>query len=205
MLPNVSYMTPFLTTSNAIINCRNGVMQLTFGNMTLELNIFYMCNKQFYPGEEEGPEEVCMIDNLVEEHCDQKMLEDLNENFGDLDEGLLEPLDSLATLPHLKIREEILPLFNEDETPEAVKEEPLKLILKPLPTELKYAYLEENKQSPVVISSPLTTTHKDCLLEIPKRCKKAIGWKISNLKGISPLVCTHHIYMEEEAKPDHQP
>ena len=88
-----------------------------------------------------------MIDNLVEKHCDQKMLEDLNENFGDLDEGLPEPLDSLATLPHLKIREEILPLFNEDETPEAVKEEPLKLILKPLPTELKYAYLEELKET----------------------------------------------------------
>ena len=30
---------PFLATSNAIINCRNGVMQLTFGNMTPELNI----------------------------------------------------------------------------------------------------------------------------------------------------------------------
>ena len=33
---------PFLATSNAIINCRNGLMQLTFGNMTLELDIFYM-------------------------------------------------------------------------------------------------------------------------------------------------------------------
>ena len=31
---------PFLPTSNAIINCKNGVMQLTFGNMTIELNIF---------------------------------------------------------------------------------------------------------------------------------------------------------------------
>ncbi|KAL6349608.1 hypothetical protein AAG906_035769 [Vitis piasezkii] len=82
---------PFLATSNAIINCRNGVMQLTFGNMTLELNIFYMCNKHFHPGEE-GPEEM---------------------------------------------REEILPLFNEEETQEAVKEEPPKLILKSLPTELK--------------------------------------------------------------------
>ena len=36
---------PFLATSNAIINCRNGVMQLTFGNMTLELNIFHLSNK----------------------------------------------------------------------------------------------------------------------------------------------------------------
>ena len=36
---------PFLDTANAIINCRNGVMQLTFGNMTLELNIFHLNNK----------------------------------------------------------------------------------------------------------------------------------------------------------------
>ena len=37
---------PFMATANAIINCRNGVMQLTFGNMTLELNIFHLTNKQ---------------------------------------------------------------------------------------------------------------------------------------------------------------
>ncbi|RVW69122.1 Retrovirus-related Pol polyprotein from transposon 17.6 [Vitis vinifera] len=43
------------------------------------------------------------------------------------------------------------------------------------------------------------------LLEVLKRYKKAIRWQISNLKGISPLVCTHHIYMEEEAKPIRQP
>ena len=35
----------FLATANAIINCRNGVMQLTFGNMTLELNFFHLSNK----------------------------------------------------------------------------------------------------------------------------------------------------------------
>ena len=35
---------PFLATANAIINCRNGIMQLTFGNMTLELNIFHLNN-----------------------------------------------------------------------------------------------------------------------------------------------------------------
>ena len=37
-------------------------------------------------------------------------------------------------------------------------------------------------------------------MEVLKRCKKAIGWQISDLKGISPLVCTHHIYIEDEAK-----
>ena len=67
------------------------------------------------------------------------------ESFRDLDEGLPEPLDLLATLLHWRRREEIVPLFNEEETQRAVKEEPPKLILKPLPTELKYAYLEEDK------------------------------------------------------------
>ena len=89
---------PFLATSNVIINCRNGVMQLTFGNMTLELNIFHSCKKHIHPEEEEGPEEVCMMDTLVEEHCDQRMLEDLIESLGDLDEGLPKPSDLLATL-----------------------------------------------------------------------------------------------------------
>ena len=30
----------FLAIENALINCQNGVMQLSFGNMTLELNAF---------------------------------------------------------------------------------------------------------------------------------------------------------------------
>nr|CAN66942.1 hypothetical protein VITISV_010069 [Vitis vinifera] len=176
----------FLATSNAIINCRNGLMQLMFGNTTLELNIFYMSKNPITPEEDEGPEEVCIIDTLVEEHCNQKMQEKLNESLGDLEEGLSEPSDLLATLP-------------------AIKEEPPKLNLKSLPTELKYTYLEKNKKCPVVISSSLTTPQEMCLLEVLKRCKKAIEWQIYDLKGNSPLVCTHHIYMEEEAKPICQP
>ncbi|KAL6348741.1 hypothetical protein AAG906_029769 [Vitis piasezkii] len=91
---------PFLATSNTIINCRNGLMQLTFGNMTLELNIFYMSKNPINPEEEEGPEEVCIIDTLVEEHCNQKMQEKLNESLGDLEEGLPKPSYLFATLPH---------------------------------------------------------------------------------------------------------
>ena len=53
---------PFSATSNAIINCRNGVMQLTFGNMKLELNIFHLSNKH-KPSEDErqDSDEVCLI------------------------------------------------------------------------------------------------------------------------------------------------
>ena len=53
---------PFLATSNVIVNCQNGVMKLTFGNMTLELNIFHLSNKHKPAGDErQGSNEVCLI------------------------------------------------------------------------------------------------------------------------------------------------
>ena len=57
----------------------------------------------------------------------------------------------------------------------------------------------------MVISSLLNTLQEENILDTLRRCKQAIGGKIYDLKGISPLVYTHHIYMEEEAKPVRQP
>ena len=77
--------------------------------------------------------------------------------------------------------------------------------LKPLPMELKYVYLEEQEQCLMVIPSLLSASQEDSLLGILRKNKQAIGWKITYLKGISPAVCTHHIYLEEEAKSVRQP
>ncbi|RVW18567.1 Transposon Tf2-8 polyprotein [Vitis vinifera] len=173
-----------------------------FWHMTLDLNIFYMSKKQTTPEEEEGPEEVCIIDTLVEEHCNQNMQDKLNESLVDSEEGLSEPPNVLATLQSWRRIEEILPLFNKEE--EAVAEKKLQTQSEASTCGAEYTYLEEDNQFPVVISSSLTSHQENCLMEVLKRCKKAIGWQIYDLKGISPLVCTHHIYMEEEAKPIRQ-
>ena len=50
-------------------------------------------------------------------------------------------------------KEEILPLLIREGT-----NEPQKLDLKPLPMELKYAFLEENEQCPIVISTLLNAS-----------------------------------------------
>jgi hypothetical protein len=50
---------PFLATSNALINCRNGLMKLSFGNMTLEMNIFNICKQ---PGDDNDLQEVDFIE-----------------------------------------------------------------------------------------------------------------------------------------------
>ena len=67
---------PFLATSNAIINCRNGVMQLSFGNMTLELNIFHLSKRHMQP-EEDDCEEVCIIDIILEEQANEQQVQDV--------------------------------------------------------------------------------------------------------------------------------
>ena len=70
-----------MATSNAIINCRNGVMQLTFGNMTLDLNIFHLSNKQKSTGDEEqNLDEVCLSGANVGKHSAQKLQEELTKN-----------------------------------------------------------------------------------------------------------------------------
>ena len=91
------------------------------------------------------------------------------------EEGLLEPSDVLAIMSPWRRREEILPLFNKEDSQGAATEDPLKLVLKSLPVDLKYAYLEEDEKCPMVVSSTLTSDQEDSLLGVLRKCKKAIG------------------------------
>ena len=79
---------PFLAIANVIINYRNGVMQLTFGNMTLELNIFHLSNKD-KPAEdkEHKLEEVCLSGTGEGKNSVHELQEELTENQEEVDEG----------------------------------------------------------------------------------------------------------------------
>ena len=52
----------FLITSNALIDCRNGLMKLSFENMTLEMNIYNIC-KQL--GDDNDLQKVDFTEKLV--------------------------------------------------------------------------------------------------------------------------------------------
>ena len=43
------------------------------------------------------------------------------------------------------------------------------------------------------------------LLEVLKTHRTALGWTIVDIKGISPLICTHRIHLEEDVKPSRPP
>ncbi|GJR48820.1 reverse transcriptase domain-containing protein [Tanacetum coccineum] len=77
--------------------------------------------------------------------------------------------------------------------------------LKNLPQQLEYAYLHGDKSLPIIISSKLSEKEKMSLLQVLEKHKRAIAWKMSNIKGISPSYCTHKILMEDDYKPVIQP
>nr|GEV41874.1 hypothetical protein [Tanacetum cinerariifolium] len=83
--------------------------------------------------------------------------------------------------------------------------EPPKLKLNELPKHLEYAFLQENNQLPIVISSSLSTVEKASLLKVLRNHRGAIAWSIADIKGINSSFCTHKILMEDDFKPSVQP
>ncbi|GKE90620.1 hypothetical protein Tco_1571715 [Tanacetum coccineum] len=83
-------------------------------------------------------------------------------------------------------------------------EDPTKVELKDLPPHLEYAFLEGTSKFSVIIAKDLKREEKDQLINVLKSHKRAIAWKISNIRGIDPNFCTYKILMEDDFKLDVQ-
>ncbi|GJY28786.1 hypothetical protein Tco_0404553 [Tanacetum coccineum] len=120
-------------------------------------------------------------------------LSNLDDDYYDTEGDILylEKLlneDSSLTLPPMK--NEDLKQVDVTMTKPSI-EEPPELELKDLPSHLEYAFLEGTDKLPVIISKELKNEEKTALLKVLKSHKRAIAWKISNIKGIDPSFCCH--------------
>nr|GEX41644.1 reverse transcriptase domain-containing protein [Tanacetum cinerariifolium] len=79
-------------------------------------------------------------------------------------------------------------------------EEPPEVELKELPPHLEYAFLGENNKWPVIISKDLSVNEKSALIEVLKSQKKAIAWKLTDIKGIDPEFCSHKIPIHQRCR-----
>nr|GFB62574.1 reverse transcriptase domain-containing protein [Tanacetum cinerariifolium] len=70
--------------------------------------------------------------------------------------------------------------------------------LKELPPHLEYAFLGDNIKWPVIIAKDLSSNEKTALINVLKTRKKAIAWKLTDIKGIDPEFCSHKILLEED-------
>ena len=73
--------------------------------------------------------------------------------------------------------------------------------LKPLPSTLKYAFLDSQQAKLVIISSQLNEEQEKRLLDVLRLNEQAIGWTLADLRGLDPSLCTHRIFLEDESKP----
>nr|GEX37995.1 reverse transcriptase domain-containing protein [Tanacetum cinerariifolium] len=80
-------------------------------------------------------------------------------------------------------------------------DEPPEVELKDLPPHLEYAFLEGDDKLPVIIVKDLSVEEKTALITVLNSHKRAIAWKLSDIKGIDLESCTHKILMEEDFKP----
>ncbi|GJU77829.1 hypothetical protein Tco_1274899 [Tanacetum coccineum] len=80
-------------------------------------------------------------------------------------------------------------------------DDPPELELKDLPSHLEYTFLEGTDKLPIIISKELKDEEKDAVLKVLKSHKRAIAWKIFDIKGIDPSFCTRKILMEDDFKP----
>ena len=78
------------------------------------------------------------------------------------------------------------------------------LELKPLPSTLKYALLDHHCANLVIISSQLDQDQEERLLAVLRGRREAIGWNLSDLKGIDPYLSTHRIFLEEDSRPSRE-
>nr|GEY54182.1 reverse transcriptase domain-containing protein [Tanacetum cinerariifolium] len=82
-----------------------------------------------------------------------------------------------------------------------LNDEPLEVELKDLPLHLEYAFLEGDDKFPVIIAKDLSDEEKTALIIDLKSHKRAIAWKLSDIKGINPKICTHKILIEDDFEP----
>ena len=197
---------PFLATGAALIDMQKGILTLRVGEETADFNLIRsLRNLDIEKDDIKSIEDVYVNNSDFYYDCnDQLSINEKEMNF-----QYLEGFDSDFRHINLHSIEKVMSLEQngikqrdkneEKEFHQETSEEGL--VLKELPSHLKYAYLELPKSKPVIISARLSDAEEQRLLEILRKHKESIAWSIEDLKGISPSICMHKILLEENARP----
>ena len=196
---------PFLATGAALIDVQKGELTLRAGNEAVHFNL----NKSLTQSDVDA-KNCNVVDSsslisfdLISDCNLQHSINEKEMNFQYLESVDYELLHS--SLPNI----ETTLILNENsqensysQENEATKQETSSegLILKELPSHLKYAFLEPEKGKPIIISTELTENEEQRLLQILRKHKEAIAWSIEDLKGISLSICMHKILLNDDAK-----
>ena len=202
---------PFLANGAALIDLQKGVLTLRVGEETATFNLIKsMQNIDIDRENCNVVDDVYTYNPDVHNDCNAQFFNNEKEmNFQYIEDDYSDcpynSFHSIETVLSLKQNRNDKEENNEKrEIHQETSEE--RLVLKELPSHLKYAYLESPKRKPVIISARLSDAEEQKLLKILKKHKESIAWSIEELKGISPSIFMHKILLEETSKPsaEHQ-
>jgi len=111
---------------------------------------------------------------------------------------VLNIFEASPQVPPSQAKVEILKI---EEEPSSDEEQAPKLELKPLPSSLRYEFLEPNSTYPVIGNASLNACQIDSFLRVLREHQKVLGYTFNNLKGIYPFVCIHRTLVEDDHKP----
>ncbi|WZZ44734.1 hypothetical protein YC2023_040993 [Brassica napus] len=203
---------PFLATSGAIVNVKEGKIDLHLGKgHILHFDIKEVMRRPTIQGQVFYIEE---MDALADEILEELSLEDPLQHALTVEREaeVIENLESTAYGIMLDSHQGFVNKDQYEELPQMVHQEVSatqqddwselkapKVELKPLPHGVRYAFFGPNETYPVIVSSELTETEISELLKTLKRFRKAIGYSLDDIKGISPSLCMHRIHLEDES------
>nr|GEV86330.1 reverse transcriptase domain-containing protein [Tanacetum cinerariifolium] len=182
---------PFLRTGQALIDVYGEELTLCVDDEAITFNVG-QTSKYSY-NDAESINRIDTIDVAWEENRDflriPNELFDLDDDYYDTEWDILylEKLlneDPSSNFPPVKTED--LKQVDATMTKPSI-EEPPDLELKELPSHLEYAFLEETDKLLVIISKELEDEEKSALLKVLKSHKRAISWKISDIKGAKNL------------------
>ena len=111
-----------------------------------------------------------------------------------MNEELNEYLDSIPIMES--------PMNEEYEEPERKGDEELPPPeLRPLLDGLRYEFLDDSIKYPIIISTDLSEEERIKLMAVLRKHHKVFGYSLADLKGISPTIATHRIFLEDGVKP----
>ncbi|KAJ9552344.1 hypothetical protein OSB04_016389 [Centaurea solstitialis] len=171
---------PFLATTGAIIDVKNGKLSLNVGKDKVEFEL----RKSM--GLLPSMDDIHIADALETVFSEEMVVDDEDAKI------IKEIFD--ASEPFLKnVAVEAIPATKEDEVTV-----PPKVDLKPLPSNLKYAFLGDNNTYSVIVNASLSSCELDKLLVVLRRYHSVLAYSIDDIKGISPSFCTHRILLNDE-------
>ena len=196
---------PFLATGAALIDVKKGEPTLRVGDEVVHFNLNHSFKQPKLSSVDcEIVETKIHVSFQLTTTCNFQ--NSMNEN--EMNFQYLEHLEVEIQNSNCKLKDSVLSVrensaersssYGEKVTEENKSSEGL--ILKELPGHLKYAFFQQEKGKPFIISGGLTRLKEQKPLQILKEYKEAIAWSIEDLKRISPSICMHKILLEENSR-----